>query len=167
MLGRSRLGRKRTATPALKATRLCPVCGERKAPKEFVPRAGRKRRTGLNPYCNRCRLDNKQGVKGLFYAGRPALKGRGHDATQFLTVLARRRLAKGRRGIQHMTAEEYATKLAKLPDRVAAVVAKTYAVMGDDFQVADDQALMMIRDYLDELDETVIERNRNKKLSRR
>lgn len=66
-----------------------------------------------------------------------------------------------------MTPEEYARWLAKLPDRVAAVIGKTYAVMGDGFQVADDQAVMMIRDLLDEGDESLIPRNANKKLVRR
>ena len=66
-----------------------------------------------------------------------------------------------------MTAEEYAVKVAKLPDRIAAIVAKTYAVMGDGAQLADDEALMMIRDRLDELDATLIPRNQHKRLVRR
>jgi len=64
-------------------------------------------------------------------------------------------------------AEDYATKLAKLPDRIAAVVAKTYAVMGDAAEIRDDQALMMIRDLEEELDPAVIDRNKNKGLNRR
>ncbi|MBA3241992.1 MAG: hypothetical protein H0T60_12265 [Acidobacteria bacterium] len=66
-----------------------------------------------------------------------------------------------------MTAEEYAVKLAKLPDRIAAVIGKTYAVMGDGALIADDEANMMIRDLLEELDTSVIERNKNKRLARR
>lgn len=66
-----------------------------------------------------------------------------------------------------MNAEQYARWLTKLPDRIAAVVGKTYAVMGDGFEVADDQAVMMIRDLLDEGDETLIERNKHKRLARR
>jgi hypothetical protein len=64
-------------------------------------------------------------------------------------------------------AEDQATKLVKLPDRIAAIVGKTYAVMGDGFELNDDQALMMIRDRLDELDETLIARNKDKRLIRR
>lgn len=63
-------------------------------------------------------------------------------------------------------AEEYAKKLAKLPDRVAAIVGKTYSERGDAFELADDQAMGMIRDLLFELDETIIERNKNKRLAR-
>jgi hypothetical protein len=64
-------------------------------------------------------------------------------------------------------AHEYATKLAKLPDRIGAIVGKTFTVQGDGASIADDQALGMIRDLLEELDETVIERNQNKRLARR
>jgi hypothetical protein len=64
-------------------------------------------------------------------------------------------------------AEQYALRLAKLPDRIAAVIGKTYAVKGDGFEIADDQAVMMIRDLVDELDDTLIERNKNKRLARR
>lgn len=62
--------------------------------------------------------------------------------------------------------QDYATKLAKLPDRIAAIVGKTFTVQGDTAQMADDQALSMIRDLLEELDSQIIERNKNKKLAR-
>ncbi|HEY6231459.1 MAG TPA: hypothetical protein VIW64_09345 [Pyrinomonadaceae bacterium] len=64
-------------------------------------------------------------------------------------------------------AEDEARRLAKLPDRVAAIVGKTYAVRGDAFELADDQALMMIKDVLDEADPTLVDRNKNKRLIRR
>jgi hypothetical protein len=64
-------------------------------------------------------------------------------------------------------AHEYATRLAKLPDRIAAIVGKTYTVQGDEASMADDQALSMIRDLLEELDPTVVTRNKNKRLARR
>lgn len=66
-----------------------------------------------------------------------------------------------------MSAEEYAVKIAKLPDRIAAIIGKTYAEQGDASVLADDEALMKIRDLLNELDETLIPRNKNKRLSRR
>ena len=65
------------------------------------------------------------------------------------------------------SAEQYAARLGKLPDRIAAIVGKTFAVLGDGYQLADDEALMMIRDELEALDETVITRNQNKKLARK
>ena len=86
----------------------------------------------------------------------------------FALALARKRYHRREGGNNCMArAEDYATQLARLPDRVAAIVSKTYAVLGDDQVIANDQALMMIRDLLDELDDTVIERNKNKRLNRR
>lgn len=67
-------------------------------------------------------------------------------------------------------AEEYAVKLARFPDRVAAIVGKTFTVMGADALergIADDQALGMIRDLLNELDPTLIDRNKKKRLATR
>ena len=85
----------------------------------------------------------------------------------FCLALARKRYHKRNEGNCMGRAEDYATKLAKLPDRIAAVVAKTYAVMGDAAEIRDDQALMMIRDLEEELDPAVIDRNKNKGLNRR
>jgi hypothetical protein len=103
-------------------------------------------------------------------AATPALKVwlRRGWANRLYLALARKRIHKGEGRTNCMPrAEEGARKLAVLPDRVAAVVGKTYAVMGDEAQMADDQALMMIRDLLEDLDPTVIERNKNKRLNRR
>ena len=67
-----------------------------------------------------------------------------------------------------MTAQtkNQAANYLKLPERIAAVVGKTYAVRGDDYKLSDDEALTRIRDLLDELDATIIERNKEKRLSR-
>lgn len=60
-----------------------------------------------------------------------------------------------------------AANYLRFPERVAAIVGKTYSVRGDDPKVIpDDEALTRIRDLLDELDNTLIERNKNKRLSR-
>lgn len=86
----------------------------------------------------------------------------------FALAVARKRYHRKEGGQTCMgRAEEQATKLAKLPDRIAAIIGKTYAVMGDAAEIADDQSLMMIRDVLEEYDDTVIERNKNKRLLRR
>lgn len=63
-------------------------------------------------------------------------------------------------------ADEMARKMAKLADRVAAIVGKTYAVKGDGFELADNRALALIRDLLDEIDPKIIDRNQHKRLSR-
>lgn len=59
-----------------------------------------------------------------------------------------------------------AANYLRFPERVAAIVGKTYAVRGDGFKLSDDEALTRIRDLLDELDATLIARNKNKRLSR-
>lgn len=63
--------------------------------------------------------------------------------------------------------KKQAVDLVRLPDRIAAIIGKSYAVRGDDATVEDDVALVMIRDLLDQLDPTLIERNKNKRLSPR
>jgi hypothetical protein len=62
--------------------------------------------------------------------------------------------------------KEYATKLQRLPDRIAAIVAKTYAIQVDAWELEDDVALVMIRDLINDIDDTLVERNAKKKLAR-
>jgi hypothetical protein len=64
-------------------------------------------------------------------------------------------------------AEEYAVQLAKLPERIAAIIGKTYAVQQDAATLPDDEAISRINDLLYELDPQLIERNKNKKLMRK
>ena len=65
-----------------------------------------------------------------------------------------------------MVIEDRTKLILKFPDRVAAIVGKTFAVRGDDSKLADDVALAMIRDLLESIDPTIIERNKNKRLSK-
>ena len=63
--------------------------------------------------------------------------------------------------------EKQSINLIRFPERVAAIIGKTYEVRGDDPTcIPDDQALTRIRDLLDEMDDEIIERNKNKRLSR-
>ncbi len=69
-------------------------------------------------------------------------------------------------------AEDNARKLAKLPDRIAMIVGKTAVEQGDAWDeekggLCDDTALMKIRDLLNEIDPTLIDRNKGKRLARR
>lgn len=61
-------------------------------------------------------------------------------------------------------ADEMATKLLRLPDKIAAIVGKTFAVRGDDADLSDEQALIRIRDLIEEIDEKIIDRNKKKRL---
>jgi hypothetical protein len=47
----------------------------------------------------------------------------------------------------------------RFPEKVAAIIAKTYAECGDGAVLSDDIALMRIKDLLLELDEGIIRRN--------
>lgn len=49
---------------------------------------------------------------------------------------------------------------AKLYDRIATVVSQSYAELGDRAPLADDEALILIRKLLLDLDEQIINRNR-------
>jgi hypothetical protein len=84
----------------------------------------------------------------------------------FLIALARKRFHKHNEGSCMNEARDYATILAKLPHRIAAVLAKSVAVKGDAFELDDAEALVMILDIINELDPTLIERNANKRLAR-
>jgi len=59
--------------------------------------------------------------------------------------------------------DEMTRKLLKLPDQMAAMIGKTYAVQGDDFELSDDEVLLRIRDILESIDPEIIERNKNRK----
>jgi hypothetical protein len=61
--------------------------------------------------------------------------------------------------------EEMTKKLVKLPGRVAAIVRETYSVVGDDFKLTDDEALIRIRDLLEEIDPEIIKRKKKKRLT--
>ena len=60
--------------------------------------------------------------------------------------------------------DERTKRILKLPEQIATIVAKSFAVRGDDATVSDDQALVRIRDLLEAIDEKIIDRNKNKRL---
>lgn len=70
-----------------------------------------------------------------------------------------------RKGVNELPEEE-AIKVLRLPERVAAIVGKTFAEMGDGAELADDEALGMVRDLLIDIDPNLIERNKKKRLAR-
>lgn len=91
---------------------------------------------------------------------------------KFCLALARKRyhklpLRKDKPCMNHP--QEYATKLAKIVDRFAAVLCETAAVKGDAFTVDDLEALITLMDIVNEIDDTAIPRMvkaKKKKLSR-
>lgn len=91
------------------------------------------------------------------------LKYRIYRQIYMVLLLLKERQEKRKKEVNWMV-EEMTRKILKLPDKVAAIVAKTYAVCGDDFKLADDQALVRIRDLLEGIDPEIISRNKNKRL---
>lgn len=138
---------------------ICIVCHEPRGAKKF--QAGKQKYL----YCAECRRNKKDTIKSLFRDHRPEDARRKKLNTEICSEIAHRRFLKKREGVG-MDEKVYATRLAKLPDRVAAVVGKTHAFMGDRFQLADDEAVMKIADLLHELDPTLVKRNGHKRLSR-
>jgi hypothetical protein len=144
------------------AFKLCELCKESTPATEFVRYKGRN----SSRVCETCWHTRKEEAIDYLAPVIERTKEQRKQKNNFLQALARRRFQK-RGEINGMTTEEYAIKAAKLPDRAAAIVGKTYAEQGDAAVLADDEALMMIRDLLNELDETLIPRNAKKRLSRR
>lgn len=163
-MARANLGRKNLAArvPMAARLRLCPACGERKMPGAFQ---FRKKFRVLGIVCAECWRERPGEARRLLRVAMPLMKFHRRAIIEFLRARAQRRIEKGKE-VKWMP-EEYAVKVAKLPDRIAAIVGKTFAEMGDAATIADDEGLMKIRDLLLELDDTLIERNKNKRLLRR
>ena len=144
--------------------RQCPVCHQPKQAREF-------RVSNRNPkrelICWQCRKNNSE-IKS-FWGGK-FKKFRPQPIDETLQIEISKRLKahfqKRQKEVKKMSVNEQTANYLKFPDRIAAIVGKTYAVMGDDFKLSDDEALARIRDKLDELDSTLIERNKKKRLSR-
>lgn len=64
-------------------------------------------------------------------------------------------------------AREYArdNKYLKVCNRVAVIISRTYIELGDGASFSDDEALLMIRDLLLGVDDTIINRNRFKRIT--
>lgn len=140
--------------------RHCPGCGLMRPAKEF-----RAHRGGItNPFCQFCWRFNRGKVFPL--SGGWCEQQRRRRATYLLLLALARKRFEERGDINGMTPEEYAAKAVKLLDRIALIVGKTYAEQGDAASLEDDTALMMIRDDLNAWDDTIIERNKNKRLKR-
>lgn len=102
------------------------------------------------------------GLRRLAQNNHPTLRSNGINKRLSYQLAAKR----VRRWEAQMQEKEYAQKLVRFPDRVAAIVGKTFTCQGDDFQLCDDEALGRIRDLIEELDSTLIQRNAHKRLNR-
>jgi hypothetical protein len=64
-----------------------------------------------------------------------------------------------------LTPEQTTAFEGKLYDQIAAVISKTYAEVGEVAELADDEAISLIRELLLDHDPAVIDRNRFRKVS--
>jgi hypothetical protein len=74
------------------------------------------------------------------------------------------------RGILHkreLDFAQYRNWLGEFFDDVAGIIGKTYVERGDGAQLADDVALLMVREILLEIDAGIIERHRDRPLPNR
>lgn len=127
--------------------RFCPACREKRGEDEFRYSERNPRLTKVCLFCRSSRFRSQR----RFWA-----------ITELLEQIYKKKGVMILKGAVKNQAENY----LKFPERVAAIVGKTFAVEGDDFKLEDDVALTRIRDLLNELDPTLIPRNRKKKLSR-
>ncbi len=147
--------------------RVCPVCRLPKYRQEFRES---NRQPALNTICWQCRHDDPRCVAKQLYG----VNFRRYDSMFRKKFFALNKLQKAKlskKEVKRLSItkqiEQQSAKLLRFPERVAAIISKTYSIRGDDPKVIpDDEAIMRIRDLLDGLDDTVIERNKNKRLSR-
>lgn len=56
------------------------------------------------------------------------------------------------------------TNLRQILELIAIIISKTYVECGDSFHLADDEALMLIRDQLVQYSPSIIARNKSKRI---
>ncbi len=65
-----------------------------------------------------------------------------------------------------LTPEQTTALEGKLYDHIAAIVSKTYAEVGEEAELADDEAIRLIRELLLDHNGAIIDRNRFRKIRR-
>lgn len=144
--------------------RKCPVCKKPGVKHSFRES---NRTPAQNIICWECRHDAQ--VEKDFYGKKPlSFKSRKQSAfrRRFFAVCKELRRKNKKKEVNEMSVKHDAAQLMKFPERIAAIVGKTYSIRGDDWKMSNDEALTRIRDLLDEIDPTLIKRNQNKRLSR-
>lgn len=146
---------------------LCPACGERKIPREFRQSNRNPKRSTICCQCRQTKHKVEQTILSVKTRKqmRAARRKNSPFRQRFLTVCSAVYGKKLRKEQEWLKAKMDTLKIVKFPERVAAIVAKTFAVRGDDYSLSDDEALVRIKDLLEELDPEIIARNKNKRLS--
>jgi hypothetical protein len=137
---------------------VCAKCKEKRFKREFRLKSGR-----LVKICADCRKTPVESNRSEFERHLLAI----HRLIK-ADFVERKTKGKEVKNLGKVTskARDYASALTTLPDKIAAIIGKTYLVRGDDPKtMPDDEAITRIRNLLEELDERIIERNKNKRLS--
>lgn len=146
----------------------CPIC-------EVVNNAHGFRQSNrnkkLNAICWQCRHDQPD-VERDFY-------GNGRSRKQILREYDYEKVKQQRledlgiqltkiygKEVQEMARKQDAKAFLEFPEAVATILGKTYSVRGDDFTLEDDLAIARIRDLLNDLDDKLIVKFKNKRLSK-
>lgn len=79
-----------------------------------------------------------------------------------MLLLVKERRIQRRKEVNLMI-EDMTREILKLPDRIARILTKTFAVAGDSAELEDDQALMQIRDLIEAIDPDILTRRQKKK----
>lgn len=163
MVYRTNLGSKRPGVNTSPKA-ICPQCGEKRFKRDFKLKSGRV--VKICKVCRKAKIANK--------VVKPSDKS---EFERHLLTICRllkadyiQQKTKGKevRNVGKVTAQarNYASGLTSLPDKIAAIIGKTYLMRGDDPKtMPDDEAIIRIRDLLEEIDPKIIERNKNKRLS--
>lgn len=158
MAYRTNLGKKRLGVDTSPKA-ICPGCGQKRFKRDFKLKSKR-----VVKFCRDCRKNPPaaEPTRSHFERHFSAI-------TRLLKVDYIERKTKGKE-VKNMgkitaNARGYANGLTSLPDKIAAIIGRTYLVRGDDYKIPDDEAIIRIRDLLEEIDPKIIERNKNKKLS--
>lgn len=149
------------ARPAFARPRFCPVCAATKPANDF---RWTRRDPRLALICLDCRTENPNAYEDFF--SKKTKHGTSVFRKKFWAIVKIVRRGKLKKEVTEVAIKQQAANYLRFPERVAAIVGKTYAVKGDDADLSDDEAMTRIRDLLDEMDETLIERNKRKRLSR-
>lgn len=161
-----RLGKKR-AKPRTPAR--CPICDVVKDAHGFRQSNRNKK---LNAICWQCRKDDPK-VESKFYGGKvktrkQILKEYNYEKVykQRLTQLGIHLTKIYPKEVSEVAGKADAKAFLEFPEAVATIIGKTYSVRGDDFKLTDDEAIARIRDLLNELDDKLIVKFKNKRLSK-
>lgn len=163
---------KRRERSAAEPTVKCAICSFPAS--RFDPARGEAEFRGVTYFvCGPCRRRYSHSLSQISSYGTrfrfvekseiPRYHGDAFEQLYKILLLCKERQEIRQKEVNWMVEDQTKMRL-KLPDRVAVILGKTFAVCGDDAKLPDDQALIRIRDLLEAIDPEIINRNKNKRL---